>query len=85
MENIMQQTANRFWQTHFPDLMGQPLTEQKAIESNFWENLQVIMEDADADVAYAVLLSNLAMRVETSDMYTRIKRIAKWAWDKKHN
>ena len=50
MENIMQQTANRFWQTHFPDLIDQPLTEQKAIESNFWENLQTVMEESDIDV-----------------------------------
>lgn len=79
----MQKTANAFWQAHFPELVGQTMTERQALDTEFWDKLQTALESADVDTAYAVLLSNLAMRVETSEMYTRIKRITKWTWDDK--
>lgn len=83
MENIMQNTADAFWKAHFPDFIGQTLTERQALDTEFWDKLQIALESSDVETAYAVLLSNLAMRVETSDMYNRIKRITKWTWDDK--
>lgn len=83
MENVMQKTADIFWQTHFPELIGQTVTERKALDMDFWDKLQTILDNTDIDTIYAVLLSNLAMRVETTDMHTRIKRMTKWTWDDK--
>ena len=85
MENTMQQTANLFWQTHFPELVGDRFTERQALDSDFWNRLQAVFDETDVATVYAVLLSNPAMRVETTDMFTRIKRLAKWAWDAKRD
>lgn len=82
MENTLQKTANQFWQAHFPELIGKSLTAKQANESDFWDNLHTLLEEANADVAYVVLLSNPAMRLENSEMFTQIKRIAKQIWDK---
>lgn len=83
MIDRMQKTADIFWQTHFPELVGHTITERQALDLEFYNKLQAVLDNTDVDTTYAVLLSNLAMRVETSDMYNRIKRIAKWTWDDK--
>lgn len=85
MENTMQKTANIFWETHFPELVGQTLTERYAVDTDFWNKLQASLETVDTDTIYAILLSNLVMSVETSDMYNRIKRTVKWTWDDKRD
>lgn len=83
MENVNHQLAYQFWQTHFPELVDGNLTEQHALESNFWDNLQRAYDATDSTVLWAILLSNLPMRLEVKGMYSRIKKTAKHTWHEK--
>ena len=83
MENVMQQTADVFWKTHFPEFVGQTITERQALDDDFWGKLQSAYQASEPDTLWAVVLTNLPMRVEVTEMYSRIKTSAKRVWHKK--
>lgn len=85
MENINYQLADTFWKTHFPELYGRLLTERGALDSDFWNELQLACNESNPDTLWAVVLANPPMQLEVMDMFTRIKRIAKHTWDKKRD
>jgi hypothetical protein len=83
MEQVNHQLANTFWKTHFPELIDTTLTERQALDSDFWMKLQTAFDASDPDTLWAVLLTNIPMRLEVSYMFTRITTSAKQTWHKK--
>lgn len=83
MENIDHQLANKFWQIHFPELIDDELTERQALDTGFWDKLQVALENADRDTLWSIVFANLPIKFEDTWMYTRIVTTAKRIWHKK--
>lgn len=83
METIQHQLADEFWMTHFPELVDTVLTERQALESEFWVKLQEAFAASDPDTLWAIIFTNLPMRVEVTSMYTRIVTSSKRMWHKK--
>lgn len=77
-----QQLADKFWETHFPDLVGKSITDIEGSQSDFWSQYQKALEASDADTNYAIVLAKPAIQVTTDETYMRIITTAKSVWNK---
>lgn len=85
MENVNHKLADTFWKTYFPELADTLLTEREALDRDFWGRLQSAYEASDPDTLWAIILTNLPIRLEVRTMYIRIVTSAKRMWHKKQD
>lgn len=84
MENRQQIVADQFWKDHFSQWLDTPLTESKAIESEFWIILQDKLASVDERTAWAVALAKPIIKITSPNMHFKISRLAKQESDRKH-
>ena len=78
-EMTQQQKSNQFWNTHFHDLLDTPISEQYALEVNFWDRLQTALASQDKETLRAIALTRIAIPIQSTNMAVHVIRLAKQA------